>query len=113
RRARLEYCSARTLSPQVVCGIRGQGVVVRLRHRWIRARHHRARGVHRRGSQELTLQELGRKMARKAPIDQDLIRELASLLDETGLSQIEIEPEGLRRPVPPPTTALQPTLPHP
>jgi len=28
--------------------------------------------------------------------DQDLIRELASLLEETGLSEIEIEREGLR-----------------
>ena len=35
-------------------------------------------------------------MTGKAPIDQDLIRELASLLDETGLSEIEIEQEGLR-----------------
>jgi acetyl-CoA carboxylase biotin carboxyl carrier protein len=29
-------------------------------------------------------------------IDRDLIRELASLLDETGLSEIEIEQSGLR-----------------
>src|SRR5262245_44839163 len=32
----------------------------------------------------------------KASPDQDLIRELAALLDETGLSEIEIEREGLR-----------------
>jgi acetyl-CoA carboxylase biotin carboxyl carrier protein len=32
----------------------------------------------------------------KAPIDQDLIRELARLLDETGLSEIEVEQAGLR-----------------
>lgn len=31
-----------------------------------------------------------------APIDQDLIRDLAKLLDETGLSEIEIEQSGLR-----------------
>jgi acetyl-CoA carboxylase biotin carboxyl carrier protein len=35
-------------------------------------------------------------MAPKAPIDHDLIRELARLLDETGLTEIEIEQEGLR-----------------
>jgi acetyl-CoA carboxylase biotin carboxyl carrier protein len=32
----------------------------------------------------------------KSPIDQDLIRELAGLLDETGLSEIEVEQAGLR-----------------
>jgi acetyl-CoA carboxylase biotin carboxyl carrier protein len=32
----------------------------------------------------------------KTPIDQDLIRELARLLDETGLSEIEVEQAGLR-----------------
>ena len=30
------------------------------------------------------------------PIDQDLIRTLAGLLDETGLSEIEIEQNGIR-----------------
>ena len=41
-----------------------------------------------------------RGMAKEAKIrggpDQDLIRELAALLEETGLSEIEIEREGLR-----------------
>jgi acetyl-CoA carboxylase biotin carboxyl carrier protein len=32
----------------------------------------------------------------KAGLDQELIRELAGLLDETGLSEIEIEREGMR-----------------
>jgi acetyl-CoA carboxylase biotin carboxyl carrier protein len=32
----------------------------------------------------------------KPAIDKDLIRELAKLLDETGLTEIEIEREGLR-----------------
>jgi acetyl-CoA carboxylase biotin carboxyl carrier protein len=32
----------------------------------------------------------------KGTVDQGLIRELAGLLDETGLSEIEIEREGLR-----------------
>ena len=32
----------------------------------------------------------------KGSIDQGLIRELAGLLDETGLSEIEVEREGLR-----------------
>jgi acetyl-CoA carboxylase biotin carboxyl carrier protein len=35
-------------------------------------------------------------MAPKSPVDHDLIRELARLLDETGLTEIEIEREGLR-----------------
>jgi acetyl-CoA carboxylase biotin carboxyl carrier protein len=35
-------------------------------------------------------------MPPKAPVDHDLIRELARLLDETGLTEIEIEQEGLR-----------------
>ena len=35
-------------------------------------------------------------MAPKSPVDHDLIRELARLLDETGLTEIEIEQEGLR-----------------
>jgi acetyl-CoA carboxylase biotin carboxyl carrier protein len=35
-------------------------------------------------------------MPPKAPVDHDLIRELARLLDETGLDEIEIEQEGLR-----------------
>jgi acetyl-CoA carboxylase biotin carboxyl carrier protein len=35
-------------------------------------------------------------MAPKATVDHELIRELARLLDETGLSEIEIEQEGLR-----------------
>jgi acetyl-CoA carboxylase biotin carboxyl carrier protein len=35
-------------------------------------------------------------MAPKAPVDHDLIRELARLLDETGLTEIEIEQEGWR-----------------
>jgi acetyl-CoA carboxylase biotin carboxyl carrier protein len=36
------------------------------------------------------------KTMAKPAIDHDLIRELAKLLDETGLTEIEIEHEGLR-----------------
>jgi acetyl-CoA carboxylase biotin carboxyl carrier protein len=32
----------------------------------------------------------------KKPVDQDIIRELAALLTETGLTEIEIEQKGLR-----------------
>jgi len=32
----------------------------------------------------------------KSSLDQDLIRELAGLLDETGLSEIEVERDGMR-----------------
>jgi len=32
----------------------------------------------------------------KSNIDQDLIRELAKLLEETGLSELEVEQEGMR-----------------
>jgi acetyl-CoA carboxylase biotin carboxyl carrier protein len=35
-------------------------------------------------------------MPPKSPVDHDLIRDLARLLDETGLTEIEIEQEGLR-----------------
>jgi acetyl-CoA carboxylase biotin carboxyl carrier protein len=35
-------------------------------------------------------------MAPKGPIDHELIRALARLLDDTGLTEIEIEQEGLR-----------------
>ncbi|NND50342.1 MAG: acetyl-CoA carboxylase biotin carboxyl carrier protein [Rhizobiales bacterium] len=35
-------------------------------------------------------------MAKDKPIDQSLIRDLAEILSETGLSEIEIEQEGLR-----------------
>jgi acetyl-CoA carboxylase biotin carboxyl carrier protein len=51
-------------------------------------------------------------MARKAPIDQDLIRELAQLLVETGLNEIEIEQEGLRVRVVRQTTVVQASMPH-
>jgi len=50
-------------------------------------------------------------MARKAAIDQDLIRELASLLVETGLSEIEVEQEGLRVRVARQTTFVQASMP--
>jgi acetyl-CoA carboxylase biotin carboxyl carrier protein len=33
---------------------------------------------------------------RESPVDQDLIRELAKLLDETGLTEIEVERDGSR-----------------
>jgi acetyl-CoA carboxylase biotin carboxyl carrier protein len=35
-------------------------------------------------------------MAPRAPLDDELIRQLARLLDETGLTEIEIDQEGLR-----------------
>jgi acetyl-CoA carboxylase biotin carboxyl carrier protein len=35
-------------------------------------------------------------MSQKNEVDQDLIRSLAALLEETGLTEIEIENEGLR-----------------
>jgi acetyl-CoA carboxylase biotin carboxyl carrier protein len=33
---------------------------------------------------------------RESPVDQNLIRELAKLLDETGLTEIEVERDGMR-----------------
>ena len=39
---------------------------------------------------------MAKDMKGKGSVDQDLIRELAELLDETGLSEIEIEREGMR-----------------
>ena len=44
---------------------------------------------------ELT-QRMAKDMKGKASVDQDLIRELAQLLKETGLSEIEIDREGMR-----------------
>jgi acetyl-CoA carboxylase biotin carboxyl carrier protein len=54
-------------------------------------------------------------MAPKAPVDHELIRELARLLDETGLTEIEIEQEGLRVRVgrqAPVVQAAPPPVPH-
>jgi acetyl-CoA carboxylase biotin carboxyl carrier protein len=39
---------------------------------------------------------MAKDMKGKGSVDQALIRELAGLLDETGLSEIEIEREGIR-----------------
>ena len=39
---------------------------------------------------------MARDMKEKGSTDQTLIRELAALLEETGLSEIEIEREGMR-----------------
>jgi len=36
------------------------------------------------------------KPAQKPEVDHDLIRELANLLDETGLTEIEVERDGMR-----------------
>jgi acetyl-CoA carboxylase biotin carboxyl carrier protein len=47
----------------------------------------------------------------KSAIDQELIRELAQLLDETGLTEIEIEREGLRVRVGRGTTAVAASIP--
>jgi acetyl-CoA carboxylase biotin carboxyl carrier protein len=43
-----------------------------------------------------TAQLTAKDMKAKAIVDQDLIRELAQLLEETGLSEIEIDRDGLR-----------------
>ena len=39
---------------------------------------------------------MGKKPAQKPELDRELIHELAGLLDETGLTEIEIERDGLR-----------------
>jgi acetyl-CoA carboxylase biotin carboxyl carrier protein len=49
----------------------------------------------------------------KSAIDKDLIRELAKLLDETGLTEIEIERAGLRVRVGRGGAVTQVTAPHP
>jgi acetyl-CoA carboxylase biotin carboxyl carrier protein len=41
-------------------------------------------------------QRMAKDMKGKAGVDQDLIRELAELLKETGLSEIEIDRDGMR-----------------
>ena len=54
---------------------------------------------------------------RESPVDQDLIRELAKLLDETGLTEIEVERDGSRVRVgrqPPAATSFSvPVVPRP
>jgi acetyl-CoA carboxylase biotin carboxyl carrier protein len=52
---------------------------------------------------------------RPSPVNEDLIRSLANLLNETGLTEIEIEDNNLRvrvaRSAPVPTYAISPALP--
>jgi acetyl-CoA carboxylase biotin carboxyl carrier protein len=42
------------------------------------------------------MQVMAKEIKGKAGVDQELIRELAQLLDETGLTEIEIDREGMR-----------------
>lgn len=42
------------------------------------------------------MQAMAKEIKGKAGVDQELIRELAQLLDETGLTEIEIDREGMR-----------------
>ena len=68
-------------------------------------------------------QLMAKEIKGKASVDQELIRELAQLLDETGLTEIEIDREGMRVRVArqalagvgvaavPAPAALQPTVP--
>jgi len=42
------------------------------------------------------MQVMAKETKGKAGVDQDLIRELAQLLDETGLTEIEIDRDGMR-----------------
>ncbi len=49
----------------------------------------------------------------KAPVDNDTIRELAELLNETGLTEIEVEQEGIRLRVSRAGQAVTATVPVP
>jgi acetyl-CoA carboxylase biotin carboxyl carrier protein len=42
------------------------------------------------------MQVMAKEIKGKAGVDRELIRELAQLLDETGLTEIEIDREGMR-----------------
>jgi acetyl-CoA carboxylase biotin carboxyl carrier protein len=42
------------------------------------------------------MQVMAKEIERKAGVDHELIRELAQLLDETGLTEIEIDRDGMR-----------------
>jgi acetyl-CoA carboxylase biotin carboxyl carrier protein len=42
------------------------------------------------------IEVMGKEIKGKSGVDQELIRELAQLLDETGLTEIEIDREGMR-----------------
>jgi acetyl-CoA carboxylase biotin carboxyl carrier protein len=48
------------------------------------------------GLQKGPIKPMGKDIKGKASVDQDLIRELAQLLTETGLTEIEIDREGMR-----------------
>jgi len=47
-------------------------------------------------AQKGPMQVMAKEIKGKAAVDQDLIRELAQLLDETGLTEIEIDRDGMR-----------------
>src|SRR5262249_29995347 len=66
------------------------------RRRPDRVPRHEVRDTSRRRSRNFESAALAGATMAKAPIDHDLIRDLARLLDETGLNEIEIEQEGLR-----------------
>src|SRR5262249_60794548 len=91
-----QHPHARKLPAQFVHFESGQGGDRRIRHRGLCSRDHRARRTAWRQAKGLSAS--GRMMSKspKSIIDRDLIHELTALLDETGLTEIEIEQDGKR-----------------
>src|SRR5207249_516939 len=95
RGASVEHLPAREFPPQFLYLEGRQRRDLRLRGLELRARHRGGRGLDRGREGWLMAQEGTPEMTEKAgTFDKDLIRELAELLNETGLSEIEIEHEG-------------------
>ena len=78
----------------MICGLGGQGLSAGAVEAMARAR--RRRRVHGRRKTKPIANALPRPSPAKSPLDPDVVRELAALLEETGLSEIEIERGGTR-----------------
>src|SRR5262249_35864988 len=63
---------------------------------WLSSRGRRARATRQRCAGMKSMKSIGAMLTGKAEVDSDAIRKLSALLDETGLSEIEIEQSGAR-----------------
>src|SRR5215831_464340 len=85
------------MAQPLLCVVRRQGRDLRLRHPGLCAGDRRHRRHVRQEEQALSMAPRDKSAGEGKPsIDKELIRELAQLLDETGLTEIEIERDGLR-----------------
>ena len=92
-----QYPRARKLPAEFLRVEGGQGGDLRLRHRRLCAGDHRAWPACSAPRQNAESGTVDGKIAENAPlVDHELIHELTKLLDETGLTEIEIEQDGQR-----------------